>query len=104
MLWRPPTNTRQRPDGNPQMLIPAVPLVNGRKLLMAGCTHSVGTESRPLLRAGEKRLVGISQSLCQQVHSWAENTCLQVSLEWIPEPRAGTLLGHSCGQVPIVPT
>lgn len=39
-----------------------------------------------------------------QVHSWAENTCLQVSLEWIPEPQAGTLFGHSCDQVPIVST
>lgn len=39
-----------------------------------------------------------------QVRSWAVNTCLQVSLEWIPEPQAGALLGHSHGQGPIVPT
>lgn len=37
-LWRPPTNARQWSDGDPKILITAVPLGEWGKLLVAGCT------------------------------------------------------------------
>ena len=84
-----------------------LPLVNGEKLPVAGCVNAAALCPGLCQKQGRNVWLGFCTVFLPafgQVHGWALNTCLQVSLEWIPEPRAGTLLGHSCGQGPIVPT